>query len=277
MDLCKIKIALLSAYSAAAGFALSPFHDRAHLIPLITGVFCLACSACALNQYQERDIDAIMERTRHRPLPSGRINPLHALLFSTVLMVSGFFLLLFASGLIPSVLGMCAIVWYNGLYTRLKKKSAFAVIPGAMTGVVPPAIGWTAGGGMLSDPQLLLLCFFFFIWQVPHFWLLIVNHGDEYKEAGLPSLTEVFTRTQLGRIIFIWIISTSVSCLFLSASGIIHASLINYSLFGVSLSLALYGSETFRKGDPHYSLVFNVINLYMFVVLALLSIDRFLI
>ncbi len=277
MRLCKIKISLLSSFSAAAGFTLSNLHATARITPLIAGVFFLACGACALNQYQERYIDARMPRTANRPLPSGMIAPLNALIFSVILIASGFFLLLFKSGFLCAGLGVFAVVWYNGAYTYLKRISAFAVIPGALTGAIPPAIGWIAGGGSFFDSGLPIICFFFFMWQVPHFWLLAVNYGEEYRKAGLPSLTSVFSKKQLERIIFIWIISTSVSCLLLSIRGLIHSSPVIFSLFGASLALAFCGSSLVRKGKPRYSLIFNMINIYMLVVLVLLSVDSFLI
>ena len=270
IKLCKLRISLLSSFSAAAGFALSPFHEWPRLIPLISGVFILACGACALNQYQERDIDSRMPRTCNRPLPSGRIKPLNALLFSVFLLTAGFFILQFMFGLKTSALGLFAVVWYNGAYTYLKKKTAFAVIPGALTGAAPPAIGWIAGGGMPSDPQLLTLCFFFFMWQVPHFWLLIMNYGGEYKSAGLPSLTGIFTRAQLLRIIFIWIVCTSVSGLLISANKLINSAFINCVLAALSLWLSWCGAGFLKDRSAAGPLFFRKINIYMFTVLVLI-------
>ncbi|MBI4681621.1 MAG: protoheme IX farnesyltransferase [Nitrospirae bacterium] len=277
LTLCKIRISLLSSFSAAVGFMLSTSRVTPLLIPLITGVFFLACGACALNQYQERDLDALMPRTRTRPIPSGKIKPLNSLLFSAILMTSGFIILLSNSGFTASVTGLFAVAWYNGVYTYLKKKTAFAVIPGALTGAVPPAIGWIAGGGAVSDPDLLIVCFFFFMWQVPHFWLFIVNYGAEYEKAGIPSLTAIFTRTQLKRIIFIWIISASVSCLLLSLRDAAQIPVITFSLFAVSLWIVWCGSRLLKEKDVSYSLIFNKINIYMFCVLILLSVNNLLI
>jgi protoheme IX farnesyltransferase len=270
INLCKLRISLLASLSAAAGFALSPFHAWPRLIPLISGVFILACGACALNQYQERDLDALMPRTCNRPLPSGEIRPLNALLFSVFLLTSGFFMLLLTFGFKASAPGLFAVVWYNGVYTFLKKKTAFAAIPGALTGAAPPAIGWIAGGGMPSDPHLLTLCFFFFMWQVPHFWLLIFNYGDEYKRAGLPSVTGVFTRAQLLRIIFIWIICTSVSGLLISANKLINSAFINFILVYLSAWLVWCGAGFLRDRSAAGPLFFRKINIYMFAVLVLI-------
>ena len=273
IELCKINISLLSSFSAAAGFVLSALQVKIQIIPVITGVFVLACGACALNQYQDRDIDARMSRTRGRPVPSGRIKPFYALTFSILFILSGFILLsLTASPLVPG-LGILAVLWYNGLYTFLKRKTAFAVIPGAIIGAIPVAIGWVAGGGAVSDTRLLLVCFFFFMWQVPHFWLLMAGHGNEYREAGMPSLTGIFTSAQLSRIIFIWILSTSVSALLISAYGIIQSSLTNSLLISLSLLMTLCGIKFLKGKIASTNALFGGINIYMCVVLLIFFID----
>jgi len=190
--LCKINISLLSVFSAAAGFVVSTLQMKAQIIPVVTGVFVLACGSCALNQYQDRNIDALMSRTCRRPIPSGRIKPDSALIFSILLILSGFILLSFTASQLAIGLGMLAVLWYNGLYTFLKRRSAFAVIPGAFIGAVPFAIGWVSGGSDISDIRLLLVCFFFFMWQVPHFWLLMAVHGQisgGYRSQRIPRCT----------------------------------------------------------------------------------------
>ena len=136
-----------------------------------------------------------MPRTCNRPLPTRRIRPLNALCFSLALLFSGLFTLLLTGVLSAPLLGLLAVAWYNGVYTFLKRKSAFAVVPGALIGAIPPAIGWITGGGAGLDPKLLMFCLFFFIWQVPHSWLHIMKYGQEYEEAGLPALTSIFNVT----------------------------------------------------------------------------------
>lgn len=273
IELCKINISLLSSFSAAAGFVLSALQVKIQIVPVITGVFVLACGACALNQYQDRDIDARMSRTRGRPVPSGRIKPFYALTFSILFILSGFILLSLTASLLVPGLGILAVFWYNGLYTFLKRKTAFAVIPGAIIGAIPVAIGWVAGGGAVSDTRLLLVCFFFFMWQVPHFWLLMAGHGNEYREAGMPSLTGIFTSAQLSRIIFIWILSTSVSALLISAYGIIQSSLTNSLLISLSLLMTLCGIKLLKGKIASTNALFGGINIYMCMVLLIFFID----
>jgi protoheme IX farnesyltransferase len=174
------------------------------------GTVLLAMGASALNEWQERDYDALMVRTRNRPLPAGALSAPVALAVALLLGASGFGVLVMAHGWTAALLGVLAMVWYNGVYTPLKRVTAFAAVPGSLIGAIPPAIGWTAAGGNLTDPALVALCAVFFIWQVPHFWLLLLMIGDQYADAGLPTLTRIFSRTQLFRITFIWILATAV-------------------------------------------------------------------
>jgi protoheme IX farnesyltransferase len=184
--------------------------------------------------------------------------------------------LLFTASLAAPLLGLFAVFWYNGIYTPLKKRTAFAVIPGALVGAVPPAIGWVAGGGDWGDPKLLALCFFFFIWQVPHFWLLILNYAEDYEKAGLPSLTGIFSKTQLVRITFSWVLATAVSCLFMTVHRMIRFPFVNFLLLAVSFWLIGNGISLLRErvGDSFYSFAFKRINIYLFLVMVLLSADR---
>lgn len=274
LELSKVGISLFSTLSAATGFILAAHDLREEMFVMMIGVFLLACGSCALNQYQERDIDALMERTKNRPIPSKRIEPLNALYFALILTSVGLFSLVLSGSLIVPTLGVFAILLYNGVYIYLKRKTAFALIPGALIGSIPPAIGWVTGRGYLSGPELSALCFFFFMWQVPHFWLLLLDYGKDYEKAGLPSLSRIFSREQLSRIVFNWIVATAVSSLFISVSGMISTSVINFSLLGVSLWLIWNGIRLFRKKEGLYRFAFNRINIYLFFIMLLLSLDK---
>jgi heme o synthase len=276
LDLCKMKISIFSALSATAGCCVASSKMRTEMVLPILGVLILACGSSALNQYQEREIDALMARTGKRPLPSGNIKPLHALYFSVALISSGLFLLAGTGSLSAAFLGLCAVLWYNGVYTYLKRKTAFAVIPGALVGAIPPAIGWLLGGGELQDPRLSALCFFLFIWQIPHFWILLLHHGKEYEAAGLPSLSGVFTRTQLVRITSHWIFATVVSCLFMFLYGLVHTPVMAILLF-LSIWFLLQAVKLIRGNEVNERqsrAVFIKINYYMVSVIILISLDQ---
>jgi heme o synthase len=276
-ELCRIKISLFAAVSAAAGFILASSKLKGAILFLIAGIFLLACGSSALNQYQERETDALMDRTKKRVLPSGRISPVHALYFSVALIISGAAVLLATGSFAALLIGLFATLWYNGVYTYLKKKTAFAVIPGALVGALLPAIGWVAGGGDLNDPRLLAFCFFFFMWQVPHFWVFLLNHGKEYKEAGLPSLSDVFSWVQLVRITSAWIFATVVSGLFVFIYSPVQSRITFFSLLAASSWFVWHGISLktgIGEDNAGSRAIFIKSNYYMLFIVFLLSFDR---
>lgn len=218
--LCRIPISLFATCSALTGYLLTGSLSAVTIAFLAAGVFLLACGASALNQFQERDLDAMMERTRLRPLPAGTMTTAHVLVVSTVLILSGL-LLLGTLGWTSFIIGSLAVLWYNGVYTRLKRTTAFAVVPGALVGALPPVMGWAAGGGNLADPQVFALAMLFFLWQIPHFWLLLLRNAAQYESAGLPTLTSIIPRELLARITLLWTMSSAVASLAMPLFGIV--------------------------------------------------------
>jgi protoheme IX farnesyltransferase len=274
LTLCRVWISLFAVCSAATGFFLGPYHRATGVLVPAMAVFLLACGASAFNQYQDRDIDAKMERTRKRPLPSGTIDPARAVVISAALMIGGLSLAAVA-GPMSVMLGLCALLWYNGIYTGLKRVTAFAAVPGAAVGMIPPAIGWVSAGGGLLDSRIAVICFLFFLWQVPHFWLLILTHGEEYERAGLPSLTRVMSKVQIARITSSWITASAVAGLALPLYGPGRTAPIYYLLLALALWLIWSGkSLTDKKYFPLLSsLLFKKINIYLFIMMSLLTIE----
>ncbi|HEX7504088.1 MAG TPA: protoheme IX farnesyltransferase [Syntrophales bacterium] len=272
--LCKARISLFSSLSAAMGFFLTADPATGTFPALFTGVFLLSCGACALNQYLERDADARMTRTAGRPIPSGKIRPGRALGLSLLLILSGEGLLLFTGNTAVPLLGFFAVCWYNVLYTGLKKVSAFAVVPGALVGSIPPVMGWAAGGGTLSDPRLASLAFFFFMWQVPHFWLHLLTYGKEYAEAGLPSLTDAFSRDQMERLTFQWLSATAIGALLLGLSGLLQSPFAKAGLLAVSLWLVSGGIFLMLRHEENHALLFRRVNTFVLAVMLLTVIDQ---
>ena len=171
LTLTRFPVSLAVTFTAFTAMMLSSAQlTLTSLIP-IAGIFMLASGASAFNQYQEWPYDEKMERTRKRPLPSRRISTAEALRISMIFIIGGMLLLLYYAPPVCFILGLLNLIWYNGVYTYLKRKTAFAVVPGALTGAIPIFMGWTAGGGLLTAPEALFLAFFLFLWQMPHFWL----------------------------------------------------------------------------------------------------------
>jgi heme o synthase len=278
LELAKVRITFAVALTTITGYLLSKGTLDTGLILPTVGIFLLACGSSAINHYQERDRDAKMERTRNRPIPSGRISPAGALVYALVLAIAGSFILYFSAGFVGMQLGLLALIWYNVIYTPLKKKTAFAVVPGAFIGSIPPLVGWVAAGGSLSDPRAIFMAFFFFIWQVPHFWLLMLKFGDEYIKAGYPSITSIYSSRQIRNITFIWIVATAVTALMLPAFNVVESWIVIAGLFLSSIWLVSVFSRLLRNDESGFSPIryFMKINYFVLAVIIFLSLDRFI-
>lgn len=275
LPLTKFYLSLAIAFSALAGFVIfaGTLSGRGLLTAL--GVLLLAMGAGALNQVQEYRRDAVMERTRSRPIPSGAIAPLPALILSTILALAGFLLLLMTVGLPAALLGLGNLLWYNLVYTPLKIRSYFAVLAGAVNGAVPPVIGWVAAGGSLLDPGILFIAFFIFLWQVPHFWLLLMLHGEEYEKAGFYSVTSRFSFPVIRNILLVWVAATSFSTLFLLLFRVITSlPLIITMMTSIVILLALFFINMHTgKEPPRIKAMFIVFNIFMVLVFGLILVQ----
>jgi len=274
--LCRIPLSLFAAASAGTGYALGPHPSPVQAFATAASVFLLACGSSALNQFQEQDLDARMARTRRRPLPSGALTPRHALGISIALLASGLAGLGSTSTLPAAALGLLAIGWYNGLYTFLKKRTALAFLPGAIVGMIPPAIGWVAAGGSLLDPRIAVISLLFFLWQIPHVWLLLLQYGDEYEQAGLPSLTRWLNRGQIARLAFIWIMAVAAASLALPLVTKTNALATYAALIPAAAWLAFSGFKLVGfDQDLAIQPVFRNVNAYILLVMSTLCLGRF--
>ena len=278
MELTKFWIALTSTLSALAAFILAGGGVSWKIAAVFFGVLLTAAGACALNEAQEWRRDGRMERTRGRPIPSGRIAPGEAAGVAAALVALGSGVLLVWTNAPAAILALLAVLWYNGVYTYLKRWSAFAVVPGAVIGAIPPAIGWVAAGGRLLDPRDAVICFFFFMWQIPHFWLLLFKYGSDYERAGFPTLTALFKPDQLARITFTWIAATAVSCLLLPLFHVVGTAVVGYALAaaGMGLIAATAGLVRARVDLAGFRRAFRTINVFALAVMLCMVADPYL-
>ncbi|MCP5107073.1 MAG: protoheme IX farnesyltransferase [bacterium] len=272
--LIKIRVTLLSTLSAVTGFIVAGGGFSPVSAMFAAALFVTASGSAALNQYQERKPDALMERTMQRPLPSGRLAPGVGLTVSLFLIFSGLLLLFAVFGTIPALLGFLTVVSYNGIYTYLKRVTAFAVIPGALVGALPPAIGWTAAGGAIASPTLAALVFFFYIWQIPHFWLLLEIHSRDYSRAGFPSLKDIFTSAQLSRITFTWVAATACAGLLFPLFGMFQHPASLVVLAGTTFWLGIRSLPLVTAAAPVFRRVFMNINIFALLIMVILIIDH---
>ena len=278
LELSKVKITVAVALTTITGYLLAGGSLNRYLVLPTLGIFLLACGSSAINHFQERLQDAKMDRTRKRPIPSGKISPAGVLIFAFVLAVAGSVILYRGAGMLGMELGLFALMWYNAIYTPLKKKTAFAVVPGAVIGSIPPLVGWVAARGHLGDPRAIIMAFFFFIWQVPHFWLLMLKYGDEYVSAGYPSITQICSARQTKNITFIWVMATVVAVLALPVFDVVDSWVVMGGLLISSIWLLVEFSRLLLTGDITFSPMkyFMKINYFVLAVIIFLSLDRFI-
>jgi len=241
-------------------------------------IFLLALGVCALNQFQERHLDALMPRTQNRPLVTGRISEKRAIGIITGLI--GLSMMTIYTILSFTGVGIFALVvlLYNGIYTPMKKINPYAVFPGAILGVIPPVIMWMAAGENLLNPAFLSLAWFYFIWQMPHFWLLVLVYHKDYKEAGFPTMIDVLGGEGLSRITYIWILFTIISALmavsfFMPQSTIILGLILFHSIFMLYKGMVLLYKDTW-KDKKLCRKTFMQLNLYTLLVIGLLVLDK---
>jgi len=278
LELSKVKITVAVALTTVTGYLLARGRFDIYMLLPTLGIFILACGSSAINHYQERDKDALMERTRNRPIPSGRISAKGALLYALILTIAGSWILYDSSGPLAMQLGLLALLWYNAIYTPLKSRTAFAVIPGAVIGAIPPLVGWVAGGGSLLDTRAMIMAFFFFIWQVPHFWLLMLKYGKEYEKAGYPSITSIYSGNQIKNITFIWVLATAVSALmiplfYLTQSWIILAGFLTACIWVI----IVFSKLLFKRNEPFNPMFYFMrINYFVLAIIVMISLQVFL-
>jgi heme o synthase len=234
--------------SALSGFALAP---RGAAVRTPFWVFALAfwflaASSATLNMWMERDSDALMERTRDRPLASGRLRerPVFWLGQALALLALG----IFASSGDWLTAGLGLLTWasYLLVYTPLKRRTPLSLLAGAVTGALPPVMGWTAGGGPLNQAALGLFCLLF-VWQVPHFLAIAALYGEQYRAAGIKVLGLVNGQAAAGRQAVIYAVALLPISLWLYPLGLGGRV---YAVVALVLGLAFAGVAIWAARRP---------------------------
>jgi protoheme IX farnesyltransferase len=190
--LTKPRLNLLVVATSAAGYYLGS-SGALHLMAMaqaVAGTALVAGGAAVLNQVYERDTDALMRRTRMRPLPDGRVGASEARIFGLVLVAAGLVLLAVGANALAVLLAALTVITYVAVYTPMKRRSAAATLVGAVPGALPPLIGWAAARGDVSIGGWTLFAIVF-LWQIPHFMAIAWLYRDDYGKAGFPMLPVV--------------------------------------------------------------------------------------
>ncbi|MCL3781717.1 protoheme IX farnesyltransferase [Prolixibacteraceae bacterium JC049] len=273
----KFKISLPVGLSALAGYLFFKGEFDINAILLTLGIFLISASSSTINHIQEKREDGMMPRTQTRPLPQGLLTTGQAWLMSLMFGFVGFALLIPIQSQLVMLLAFIALLWYNVIYTPLKKVTAFAVIPGSVTGALPPLIGWVAAGGAITNPTIWIVALFFFIGQIPHFWLLLMLYGDQYSLANMPTLSKVFSKNQLIRLTYTWILVAMASALLIPFKGIISSQFISFLVFFVVFYLIIFSTlMLFVKKDFQPRSIFLRLNVLYLLMMLVLSIEGFI-
>lgn len=275
-QLSRTELSAMVAFSALSGYLFSAQRWEPGALLVMLAVLLLAAGCSALNQWQEQDLDARMDRTRHRPLPSGNLSANAALGFALGAISCGLLLLSLLSNLLSLLLGLLAVIWYNAIYTPLKRHTPFAAVPGAICGALPPLIGWAAAGGNLLDAKILILTGTLFIWQIPHSWLLLCHYRQDLQNSGLPNLFEAIPTKRLLRINNCWLLALGICYLLFTLFGYINSPLLTALFFSGLTAICLGGLSEFGKKAENISplRLFHLTNLSMAMLLLCLILDN---
>jgi protoheme IX farnesyltransferase len=278
LALMKPRVMSLVVFTALVGMVIAP----AHIHPVIglTALICIsvgAGAAGALNMWYDADIDAVMTRTRSRPIPRGRIAPGEALAFGVTLAgfavaVMGLLVNWFAATLLAFT-----ICFYVLVYTMwLKRSTRQNIVIGGAAGALPPMIGWAAvTGGISVEPFLLFLIVF--LWTPPHFWALSLTRVDDYSRAGLPMLPVVAGADETRRQILLYSIAlvcaSAAPWWFGHAGAVYAATALVMGALMVMLALRLRSARDERQARQAAQRLFGFSILYLFIVFAALLIE----
>tara|TARA_B100000949_G_scaffold227994_1_gene234962 strand:+ start:222 stop:1106 length:885 start_codon:yes stop_codon:yes gene_type:complete len=276
-ELCKPKVVALMLLTMLVGMYLAVPGSIAlsTLVFSLTGVGLAASSAAAINHLVDRRIDAIMHRTRKRPIAQGRVSTSQAIIFAAVLGVVGLSILILEVNTLTAVLTFVTLIGYAGIYTGyLKRATPQNIVIGGLAGAAPPLLGWTAVTNHL-DPQALLLVLIIFTWTPPHFWALAIYRYEDYKDAEIPMLpvTHGLAFTRLSVFLYTWLLLTvSILPFAVGMSGFLY--LIGASILG--LRFLQWSWRLLRSARPVIAMrTFRFSIVYLMVLFIVLLIDHY--
>ncbi|MEC8774322.1 MAG: heme o synthase [Pseudomonadota bacterium] len=187
--LMKPRVMSLVVFTGFAGLVVAP--GEIHPLLAAVAILCIALAsgaAGAINMWYDRDIDAVMERTRERPIPTGRVEPAEALTFGVILSAFAVMMMFLATNAVAAGLLAAAVLFYVFVYTVwLKRRTPQNIVIGGAAGAFPPAIGWAVVTGNVGIEAVILFALIFF-WTPPHFWALALYRSKDYAAAGVPML-----------------------------------------------------------------------------------------
>lgn len=278
LELCKPKVVALMVFTAIVGMLMADPGNvaLATFIYATLGIGLVASSAAAINHVADSRIDAAMDRTKLRPLPSGALSKVSVLAFAAIIGLIGMAILIVKINVITAALTFASLVGYAVIYTMyLKRATPQNIVIGGAAGATPPLLGWTAVTGQVEADGLLLLLIIF-TWTPPHFWALALYRKEDYAKVDIPMLPvthgDDFTRLQITLYTVLMCVIT-IFPFFTGMSGwvyLVSVLLLNAGFLYFAISLQITKSRTKAINTFVYSIV------YLMVLFAVLLIDRYL-
>jgi protoheme IX farnesyltransferase len=263
--LCKPRVVLLMLLTSWAGMYLGATQTIPWWlwINATLGIAFMSGSAATLNHIIDHRIDAVMDRTKNRPLPTGKLSLRSAFIFSALQGFIGFIILYFGVNVLTAILTLLAAIGYSAVYSLyLKRATSQNIVIGGLSGAMPPLLGWTAVTGQL-DPEAWLLVLIIFTWTPAHFWALCLHRYHEYKKAAIPMLpiTHGIPFTKLNIVLYsLLTVAGSLLPYAIGMSGhfyLISVLLLNAGLMGYALKLQFSTSDNLIALKTfQYSLVY---------------------
>jgi len=275
VSISKLIVSASVTFTTLTGYVISKNGIDLTIIPTLIGVFLLAAGASAINHIIERRTDAIMPRTKNRPIPSGRMSVLQAKIWRTIFLLSGTIILIYFTNPACTILGLINVLWYNLIYTPLKKITVWALFAGTITGIIPFFMGVVAATNELPTASYYFIGLYMFLWQIPHFLLLICKYGIEYEQAGLASITQKTTVDKILIISYMWMIASCIASLFLPLFGITKHFFSGIGILTISILVLLFiAIRLFGKGNHlDYKTPFLITNLMQTGFMVTLVVD----
>ena len=276
--LLKPRVMSLVVFTGFAGLMVAP--GEIHPLLAAVAIFCIALAsgaAGAINMWYDRDIDAVMERTRERPIPTGRVEPAEALTFGVILSAFAVMMMFLATNAVAAGLLAAAVLFYVFVYTVwLKRRTPQNIVIGGAAGAFPPVIGWAVVTGNVGIEAVILFALIFF-WTPPHFWALALYRSKDYAAAGVPMLPVIrgarATKWQMLAYTVLLLPLALMPCIAGFASWVLYGSAAGI-LSGVFILSALYvlTDETDRSAKRMFG--FSIF--YLFALFGLLVADNVL-
>ncbi len=284
LALLKPRVLTLVVFTGAVGLLVAPGHLNPVLAAVAILCITVAAGACgAINMWYDRDIDAVMRRTRNRPIPAGRLAPGAVLGFGVVLAVGSVLVMYLATNAAAAAVLALSILFYVFVYTMwLKRRTPQNIVIGGAAGAFPPVIGWAAVTGSLDALPLLMFAIVFF-WTPPHFWSLALWAHDDYERAGVPMLPVVAGPRETRRQILLYtvlLVPLSLAPWALGLAGPIYgAAALALGLVFLARSVGVLRDAQDARGtsltaDKPAKSAFKFSIYYLFALFGALAVDR---